>query len=306
MIHWFGEGSPDPSKLGGKATSLDRLVRLALPVPQGFCLTTDAYHRFLHVHGLTARIAELCAGLPEESARQSLAAFAHTYPVPDDVTTALQRGLGTLAARTPSPALLAVRSSAVGEDAATSSFAGAHESVLGVPAERVEAAIRSCWASLWSARAVAYRVRKQLGFTTAAMAVVVQELVPAEVSAVAFTKNPMSSRGDEILVNATWGLGEAIVSGTITPDTIILDKATLRVRSAQVGEKRWRVDIQEGGGTTTIPVTASGFALNEALLGALGELCQKVEDGFGAPVDIEAAYARGRWYLVQARPITTS
>ncbi len=305
MIHWFGEGSSHPSSLGGKGSGLDRLARLGFPVPPGFCLTTTAYHRYLSVHTLGPRIEELSSRLPDESARQELAALAHTFEFPPDLAETIRMGLETLAQQEPPVKLLAVRSSAVGEDAETASFAGAHESALGVPGDRAEEAIRSCWASLWSARAVAYRVRKRLGFVDAAMAVVVQALVPAEVSAVVFTRNPISGQDDEILINATWGLGEAIVSGAVTPDTIVLDKASLRVRHVVPGEKTLQFVVQDGGGTTTIPTAGGGLALDEQALTSLAELCHRVERGFGAAVDVEAAFAGGQWYLLQARPITT-
>jgi pyruvate,water dikinase len=152
---------------------------------------------------------------------------------------------------------------------------------------------------------VAYRIRRDIGFAGAAMAVVVQGLVPAEVSAVAFTKNPVNGRDDEILINAAWGLGEVIVSGVITPDTIVLDKATLDVRSVLPGEKRWRIDARTTGGTEQVEVAEQGPALDESRLAALGRLCQAVERTFGMPMDVEAAFAAGQWYLVQARPITS-
>ncbi len=305
MIHWFGEGSIHSTSLGGKGAGLDRLARLAFLIPPGFCLTTTAYLRYLEVHSLDARVAELSADLPDESRRQVLAELAHTYAFPEDLVDAVRAGVDTLAQRGTPGSLLAVRSSAVGEDAETASFAGAHESVLGVPSDRVEGAIRTCWASLWSARAVAYRMRKRLGFKGAAMAVVVQVLVPAEASAVVFTRNPISGQDDEMLINATWGLGETIVSGAVTPDTIVLDKASLSVRHAVPGDKTIQLVVQDGGGTTTIPTSGQGLAISEQALAALGELCRRVERGFGMPVDIEAAFASGQWYLLQARPITT-
>jgi pyruvate,water dikinase len=305
MIYWLGEGSGDPWLLGGKAANLDRLARLGVRTPPGFCLTTDAYRRYLEAYGLESRIAALCAALPDESARRDLASLASTHPLPEDLRGELEEALKTLAMRLPRTALLAVRSSAVGEDAAAASFAGQHESMLGVRFDGVESGIRTCWASLWSARAVAYRLHRHLGLEGAAMAVVVQALVPAEASAVAFTRNPVTGRDDEILLNAAWGLGEAIVSGDVTPDEIVLDKATLRVRFAQPGEKRFRVVARVGGGTETVATTEEGLALDEEALRALGELCREVERAFGEPVDIEAASAGGQWYLVQARPITT-
>jgi pyruvate,water dikinase len=305
MIHWFGQTSPQSTSLGGKGAGLDRLARLGFPIPPGFCLATTAYERYFDLHGLDARVTELSHRLPDESARQELAGLAHSYPLPSEVADLLRQGIETLTQRSEAPTTLAVRSSSVGEDARAASFAGAHETILGVPGDRIEGAVRSCWASLWSARAVAYRIRKRLGFDNPAMAVVVQTLVPAEVSAVVFTRNPVSGKDDEILINATWGLGETIVSGAVTPDTVVLNKATLRVRHIENGDKTLQVIPNDSGGTTTVPTTKEGLALDQHALDTLGQLCRSVEQAFGEPIDIEAAFAHGQWYLLQARPITT-
>ncbi len=305
MIHWFGQTSSESTSLGGKGAGLDRLAHFGFPIPPGFCLATMAYERYFDLHDLGARVTELSQRLPDESARQELAGLAHSYPLPLEVADALRQGGEALAQRAAPPTNLAVRSSAVGEDAGAASFAGAHETVLGVPGDRIEGAVRICWSSLWSARAVAYRIRRRLGFNSPAMAVVVQALVPAEVSAVAFTRNPVNGNDDEILINATWGLGETIVSGAVTPDTVVLEKATLRVRHIEHGDKALQVILNESGGTTTVPTIKEGLALNQHALDTLGELCRKVEHAFGEPMDIEAAFANGQWFLLQARPITT-
>jgi pyruvate,water dikinase len=306
MLYWLGAGLNDPALLGGKALGLDRLAHSGLPTPPGFCLTTSAYRHYLNTYGWTSRYDALLAELPDEAARQELEHLAQSRPLPDDLRAVLHEGLAQMTDRFLPRALFAVRSSAVGEDTVNTSFAGQHESVLGVSIDQVEAAIQTCWASLWSPRAVAYRVRRNVEFAGAAMAVVVQGLVPAEVSAVAFTKNPVNGRDDEIMINAAWGLGEVIVSGTITPDTILLDKATLQVRSILPGDKSWRIDARSTGGTEQVEVTQPGPALDESKLVALGKLCQAVEQTFGMPMDIEAAFTAGQWYLVQARPITSS
>lgn len=303
-ICWLGEAI-DPEPLGGKGANLDRLTRLGFPVPRGFCLTTAAYHRYIDAYGLGGRVAALAAALPAESARQELASLARAFPFPPDLDAAIGEAVDLLTSSPDPVDLLAVRSSAVGEDTAAASFAGQHESVLGVRAPRVFDAIGTCWASLWSPRAVAYRLRRGLGFANAAMAVVVQGMVPAEASAVVFTRDPVSGREDRILVNATWGLGEAIVSGAVTPDTLILDKASLQVLAAVAGDKRVRVVPREEGGTAEVAVESRGLALDEGAIAALGEMVRRVERAFGEPVDVEATLLGGQWYLVQVRPITT-
>ena len=130
-------------------------------------------------------------------------------------------------------------------------------------------------------------------------------MISADASAVVFTRDPVSGRDDRILINATWGLGEAIVSGAVTPDTIILDKANLQVLAAVAGDKSVRLIAREEGGTAEVAVESRGLALSEEAVIALGEVVRQVERAFGEPVDVEATLLGGQWYLVQARPITT-
>jgi len=199
----------------------------------------------------------------------------------------------------------AVRSSAIGEDGKATSFAGLHDTELGLAAADVEAAVRRCWSSLWSGAAVAYRGRHSLPLDDASMAVVVQALVPADASAVVFTRHPVTGRGDQLVINAVRGLGEPMVSGTVTPDTIVVDKASGEVREFSGGDGGERL-LAMGVGVTRVADPASGPALREGVLRDLVALSLHVEQAFGVAVDIEAAHARDRWYLLQARPITTS
>jgi len=288
-VYWLGRGNADPKLLGGKALGLDRLLRLGLPSPSGFCVTTAAYARYLDAAGLRGTIDALTSQLPALAARERLAALSTQHPFPADLHAAVADAAAALSGSDPSLAL-AVRSSAAGEDAAAASYAGQHATILGVTAAGLETAIRTCWASLWSERAVAYRLSRRLGFADALMAVVVQPVLPAESAAVVFTKHPVTGAADQIVINAAQGLGEAIVSGDITPHTIILDKATLAVR-----------DLVPGDDPSWFPDPA----LAHHALQTLGELAVRVEALLGAPVDLEAAYAFGQWHLLQARPITT-
>ena len=201
-----------------------------------------------------------------------------------DALDRLERELGT---DTDHPVRLAVRSSGVAEDGTTASFAGLHDTELGLTAAEVGPAVLRCWASLWSDRAIGYRTRRGLALDGGAMAVVVQALVPAQAAAVAFTRHPVTGRTDQILVNAAPGLGEAMVSGLVTPDTLVVDKASRAVVESTPGDQ------------------AGGPALSDASLADLVRLCLDVERAFEAPVDIEAALAADGWYLLQARPITT-
>lgn len=259
LIEWLGEATSGADALGGKGASLDRLIRLGHRVPPGFCVTTTAFR----------------AG-PDAAAA-----------IDAELATALDRLEAELAELSGGTPRLAVRSSAIGEDSAADSFAGLHETELDVAPADVPAAIRRCWASLSSAPAVAYRARRGLSNDDAAMAVVVQALVPADASAVVFTRHPVTGRDDHLVITSVRGLGDAMVAGTVTPDTLVVDRATKAVVDFTLGE---------GSGE---PV------LGAAALSELVELSLAVERGFGRAVDIEAAIAGPAWYLLQARPITT-
>ena len=263
VIEWLGEATSGGDALGGKAASLDRLIRLGYRVPPGFCVTTAAFR-------------------PGAEATESLDA-----ELVDALSAALDRLEAAVAEVTGGPVRLAVRSSAIGEDGTAASFAGLHETELDVAPSDVPAAVRRCWASLASAPAVAYRARRGLSEDDVAMAVVVQALVPADAAAVVFTRHPVTGREEQLVITAARGLGDAMVAGTMTPDTFVIDRATGAV-----------VEFTPGEGTGE-PV------LDAAALSELVELSLAVERDFGRAVDIEAAMTGQDWYLLQARPITT-
>ncbi|MCS6866100.1 MAG: PEP/pyruvate-binding domain-containing protein [Gemmataceae bacterium] len=257
--------------VGGKGFNLGKLVQAGLPVPPGFVVTTAAYRR-LAAHGLRS---------DPELVQAIRAAYA-------------QIGGG----------FVAVRSSATAEDASDTSFAGQQETILGVAGEAVVDAIERCWQSLFSARAVAYRRRQQLDEAGLAMAVVVQQLVPAEVAGVLFTRDPLDATGRQMLVEAAWGLGESVVSGRVQPDRYTLDRVSGRVLDRQRGSKALRVDV--AGETHVPPEQQQQFCLDDPALAHLADLGRQVEAFYGEPRDVEWAYAAGRFYVLQARPITVA
>jgi pyruvate,water dikinase len=309
VIAWLGESGLDPTSLGGKGASLQRLAGAGFAVPPGFCLTAQAFDAHFAVGDRATRVAAAAVALPDEAARHELEHIATEEPLPPDLAEALakaiERLVGVTAAATGSDdPRFAVRSSALAEDSAGASFAGAHETELGVRANDIEAAMRRCWASLWGERAIAYRQRRGVALEGDAMAVVVQALVPADAAVVVFTRHPVTGRTDQLLVNAVRGLGEAMVSGTVTPDSYVIDKATRMVLEYTPGERGERLVAAAAGGIEAVPDADPGPVLDQAAIAALGDLCLAVEDEFGAAVDIEAVLAAGRWYLLQARPIT--
>jgi phosphoenolpyruvate synthase/pyruvate phosphate dikinase len=288
-IEWLGGTDLDVARLGGKGASLNRLAQAGFRIPPGFCLTTDAFAAQIATIPGARVLADDPLALADEPTRTALVEAMLGGPLAASVADALREPLGRLAGQSlgDDPPLLAVRSSSVAEDGTAASFAGLHDTELGLAAADVEPAILRCWASLWSDRAVIDRSRRGLALDGGAMAVVVQALVPALAAAVAFTRHPVTGRSDQVLINAVPGLGEAMVSGLVTPDTIVVAKADRSVTELTPGDS--------GGGP----------ALADEVLAELITLCLAVEHAFGAPVDIEAAHAADGWYLLQARPITT-
>ena len=244
MVAWLDEADVERGRIGGKAASLNRLASFGFRIPPGFCLTTDAFAiQAASLPGSEVLRADPTALLDGATRSALVGGDERRSPVAErgcrarrSRSNASRRlGLGE-AGR---PPLLAVRSSGVAEDGAAASFAGLHDTELGLTADEVAPAVLRCWASLWSERAIGYRARRGLALDGDAMAVVVQALVPARAAAIVFTRHPVSGRSDQLLINAAPGLGEAMVSGMVTPDTIVVDKATRAVSRVHAGRLRW-------------------------------------------------------------------
>ncbi|HET9346702.1 MAG TPA: PEP/pyruvate-binding domain-containing protein, partial [Candidatus Limnocylindrales bacterium] len=272
-IEWLGELRSPVEVVGGKAASLDRLARGGFLVPPGFCLTTAAFG--VHVEEIAARapLREALGALPDESARRVVVELVRDTALPARLATALATELERLADAGESA--LAVRSSAVGEDSRHASFAGLHDTELGLEAEAVDAAVRRCWASLWSPEALAYRQHRGVAIADAAMAVVVQALVPADAAAVAFTRHPVTGRDDELVVTAVRGLGEPMVSGLATPDTIVIERSSGEVTEYTPGDDGERL-LATDGSVRRGPVAAVGPVLSPSQVDELVALALSV------------------------------
>ncbi|GAA5063052.1 phosphoenolpyruvate synthase [Thermocatellispora tengchongensis] len=288
---------------GGKAVNLGVLLRAGLPVPPGFVVTTDAYREVASAAGLDALLAGGLDGPALAArARESLLAA----PVPEPVLLALRE-------RVRGP--VAVRSSATAEDLPQASFAGQQDTFLNVAGPGAVAdAVRRCWASLWSDRAVAYRAANGIDHGSVRLAVVVQEMVPAEVAGVMFTADPVTGRRRQAVIEAAPGLGEAVVSGAVNPDRFVVDMGIFvgdrgigRVLERRTGDKALSVRPLPGGGVERVTGGApAGACLDDDQVLALARLGARVETLYGAPQDIEWAIdGAGRIWLTQARPITT-
>lgn len=300
-------------RVGGKAANLGELLSAGLPAPEGFCLTTEAYrqatvplgledvHRALHATAADdlvtlARLAGLArdlisaAELPAEIAGEVQAAYA---------------GLG---GADPAYVPVAVRSSATAEDLPFASFAGQQDTYLNVVGQdALLAAVRNCWASLWTDRAVAYRASRSIDPSTVALAVVVQRMVDAASAGVMFTANPLTGRRREAVIDASPGLGEAVVSGAVNPDHFVVDSASGRILERRLGDKRLVIRALPGGGTERVDQTAADEpCLTDRQVRELAALGGRAENHFGAPQDLEWAIdAGGEAWLTQSRPITT-
>ncbi len=299
----------DLALVGGKAAGLGELLRAGFPVPPGFCVTSLAYEAFVQHNGLERAVREALAlgdlsGLEQaERASGAIRAAMEASPVPPDVEEAVRNALEALG-----PGPVSVRSSATAEDLPEASFAGQYDTYLNVHGlEEVLRCIRGCWASLWSPRAVQYRHRQGYDHRRVRMAVVVQRLIPAQVSGVMLTVNPISGDRGQMVISATYGLGEALVSGAVTPDSFTVAKDSLAVVSNQVGAKEVMATPAANGGTVTTMVgeeMRGQPCLTHQHLAQLAELGKRVEAHWGWPQDIEWALADGQPYLLQSRALT--
>jgi phosphohistidine swiveling domain-containing protein len=297
--------------VGGKGASLARLIRAGMPVPGGFHVTTAAYERFVTDNdlksGIRAALENVDASEPDTLTRVSekIGDLFLRTDLPEEVSGAISEAYAGLDQDDPA---VAVRSSATMEDLPGTSFAGQQATSLNVRGnDELLGTVRRCWASLWSARAIAYRERQGFDHDRAAIAVVVQRLVAAEVAGILFTANPVSGARNEIVVNAARGLGEALGGGQVTPDSFTLDRTTLAVRERQTGFQEVETVPAERG-TTEHPLDRERAAqptLDDAQLMQVAQIGIDIEDLFSSLQDIEWAYTPdGRFWVLQARPIT--
>jgi rifampicin phosphotransferase len=294
-------------QVGGKGASLARMAAAGLPVPVGFHVTTDAYRRFLEENHLGEGILAEVAGVNEQNtpdeASARIQSLIEACTMPGEIAAAIRQRYEELGAEVP----VAVRSSATAEDLPDMSFAGQLETYLNVcGGNAVIDAVKRCWASLWTGRAIDYRQRQGIRSEDIGIAVVVQQLVPAQAAGVAFTVNPVTGSREELVINAAWGLGEAVVSGRVTPDTIVIDKRSGAIASQQIADKEvMTTRSSEGTREGLVPDDRRQQAVLEpGQTAELARLCARIEQLYGRPMDIEWALCDGRIYILQARPVT--
>ena len=298
--------------VGGKGRSLAQMTRAGFDVPEGFLLSTAAYKDFVADNEIGARILELAG--PEiidgrasfESASRAIQALITGCELSAGLKAELAAAYQALPGNDPA---VAVRSSANAEDLPGLSFAGQQETYLNVSGpEALIEAVRNCWASLWTSQAISYRNEMGIESDAVAMAVVVQIMVPADVAGILFTANPATGERGEMIVNASFGLGEAVVGGQVTPDTFIVDRSTLAPKETMIGTKEQKIVSDGNQGTRLVDVEQGerdASSLPDELLTELAGLAARVEEHFdGQPQDIEWAVADDKLWLLQSRPIT--
>jgi len=315
-IAWFEEiGKADIPIAGGKGANLGELTKAQIPVPPGFIVTADAYFRFLQEAQLTDKIrARLKILDPKHTKVLQETAFQIKQmitqaPMPQDMADEIKKAYQKM-----HQGLVAVRSSATAEDLPEASFAGQQSTFLNVQGSaNVVEAVQKCWASLFEARAIFYRHEQRFDHFKVGIAVVVQRMVQSEISGVAFTAEPLSSDVKKIVIEAAYGLGEAVVSGELTPDLYLLDKDSLRLLEKKVATQEWQLirnpdirDRKRKNIKVSIPAKCKSHQkLANKDIAALAKIAKMIEDLYKCPQDIEWAKEQGNIYIVQTRPITT-
>ena len=308
-------GKADVAIAGGKAANLGELTRVGVPVVQGFVVLAPAYFGFLDAATLRPRAERLLAGLDVsdsaalDHAAEAVQALITAAAMPEEIATEIAAAYAELGA-----GAVAVRSSATAEDLAQASFAGQQETYLNVEgAAEVVRAVQKCWASLFEARAIHYRAGGGFGQLDVGIAVVVQRMVQSERSGVMFTLHPVTNDTTQVVIEAVYGLGEAIVSGMVTPDMYVIDKATgaeiecevapqeqefVRKPEASSAEdaNQW-LDVDWG--------RRARQKLTDEEAAELAAMGQRLEQHFGCPQDIEWAHEGGSFYVLQSRAVTT-
>jgi len=299
---------------GGKGANLGELSQSGFDVPPGFIITTTAYDLLLQKNGLQDRLHNLLVALElgnpasvAEISQQICDVFQHIF-IPKQITAEILTAYRRL-----DGGAVAVRSSATAEDLPEAAFAGQQETFLNIMGEQeLIDAVRACWTSLWSERAILYRARQNVDQNTVRLAVVVQRMVPADVAGVMFTANPVSGARDELIIDANPGLGEAVVGGLVTPDHFVVNRRSRRVKEQQLGRREVIIRAKTGGGTEQInstQETTNTAALPLQAVRKLSQLGIDIERHFGVPQDIEWAWIQdntkvGKFHILQSRPMT--
>ena len=317
VLRFADVGIGDVPSVGGKGASLGELLRAGIRVPDGFVVTTAAFRSAVSALDLGSRVTALdpTDASAVAAACAGLRAVVESAPLPGDVVEAVESAYAELCAEAGNERLpVAVRSSATSEDSADASFAGLQDTYLWVRgAGSVLEQIRRCWASLYSVESVTYRLRRGIAEEDLAMAVVVQRMVDSLSSGVMFTRSPLTGDRSVVCIDASWGLGSAVVSGDVTPDSFVVSKVTGEISKRTVATKtRWHQPDPGGSGVLEgdVPDQLQDVpSISDAEIAELVAVARKIEAHYGSPQDIEWAVSRSapageNLFLLQSRPET--
>ena len=308
-------GKSDIGIAGGKGANLGELTQAGIPVPPGFVVTAETYGKFMEDAGINGKVLDILSKTDINNTKELQAAAEEIKsiiietPVPEDMSTLIIEAYNQLCQRVDDDDTdVAIRSSATAEDLPDASFAGQQDTFLHVSgSEDVIDYIRKCWASLFEARAIFYREENGFDHSKVYIAVVVQKMAVADKAGVMFTVNP--STGEEIaLIEGSWGLGEAVVSGDVTPDNYVVDKSNDEVVSVTISDKKLMYVKDEDGTSVRVDVPEdkrNERVLSDSELVELTEMGKRIQAHYGEPMDTEWAFEKGNLFLLQARPITT-
>lgn len=303
-------GKGDTAIAGGKGASLGGLTRAGIPVPPGFVLLAVAFDRFLDEADLRQELDTILHSVNHgqmhtvEHASEKIQQLILTAEIPKDIAEEIRNAFHSL-----NTDYVAVRSSATAEDGARAAWAGQLETYLNTREGELVQNVRRCWASLFTPRAIFYRFEKGMHESKISVAVVIQKMIQSEASGIAFSVHPVTEDRNQLIIEAGFGLGEAIVSGQVTPDSYVVEKELRRILDKNISTQTRalaRVHSRDGNEWVSIPEPkASSQVLPDARILELSALIMKIEQHYGFPCDIEWAFAGGQFYITQSRPITT-
>lgn len=302
-------GKNDAGIAGGKGASLGEMTRAGIPVPPGFVILAEAFEKFIDATHLRHELTAILGRVNHEEmhtvegASAEIQAMILGAEMPEEISDLIYIEYEKLGAE-----YVAVRSSATAEDSSTAAWAGQLDTYLNTTEEKLIENVQRCWASLFTPRAIFYRFEKGMQKNQISVAVVVQKMIESEVSGIAFSVHPVTEDYNQMIIEAGFGLGEAIVSGQVTPDSYVIEKEPRRIIDKNVtyqSKALWRGQVDGNVWRELSEVEGSKPALSDAQALELAELVLKIENHYGFPCDIEWAYETGQFFITQSRPITT-
>lgn len=310
FIDFFGNiGKEDTALAGGKGASLGEMTQAGIPVPPGFVVLSSSFEGFLKETDLNVEINAVLKTVNHkemhtvENASEKIQALILAADIPKDIEALILTAFKKLGAK-----YVAVRSSATAEDSSSAAWAGQLDSFLNTTGKTLLQNVKRCWASLFTPRAIFYRFEKELHKQNISVAVVVQKMVESKMSGIAFSVHPVTEDRNQMIIEAGFGLGEAIVSGSITPDSYVVEKTPRRIIDKNVAEQKRALYRGKKGGTEWHDLLQSigeKQVLSDEKIFELAELILRIENHYGFPCDIEWACEKGDFYITQSRPITT-